>query len=527
MSSLYIPLRSCAALSAAVLLSSSTAWALPNLQTASDTDDDATITLKIPTQAIEGDTRTACEVRLVVRSTKVAFSPGDSVELGVWEDDPVGDDEVWGTVFQVTAAEISAGKVDRTFDCTGSFADDYNDELELYAEALVIKAGCGVWCSYDRPTTSNLDVARVADDDSEPNDSSSSPRPLTNPTLTNRVARNPDWWSITLPDGGDMELTVGYRVGEGRLTVALYGNDGSTKLASGVDSDSGTTVSASALAAGTYAVVVQPKQVSDPNFYDLALVLGGGGGGGGGGGSCTDGATQTIACGNCGTKTRSCTGGTWGDYGPCSGEGECTPDSDDNSVSCGICGYRSRTCSNTCQWIQGVCDDPCAESTAPLGDPCTSDGDCTTGMVCLGTPERPVFAGGYCSKVACTTDADCGELGLCGLVFGEAVCLRRCDSNNDCRQTYMCVPFEGEGACIPPCKNDGDCRDSEYPLCNTALGLCHDGQSDDGSGWSGEKPLDDASTPQSVERQGCAAAAPSWMSLAALGVLVALRRRRR
>jgi len=78
---------------------------------------------------------------------------------------------------------------------------------------------------------------------------------------------------------------------------------------------------------------------------------------------CTANSTQSLACGNCGTKTRTCAANclSWGAYGSCTGQGVCSPGSTD-SQACGWCGTKTRTCTSSCTWGsyggcegQGVC----------------------------------------------------------------------------------------------------------------------------------------------------------------------------
>ena len=70
---------------------------------------------------------------------------------------------------------------------------------------------------------------------------------------------------------------------------------------------------------------------------------------------CTPGATESAACGRCGTRTRTCDdGGRWLD-GPCAGEGECMP-GDTRSVPCGFCGAQASACDDACAWRDtGTC----------------------------------------------------------------------------------------------------------------------------------------------------------------------------
>ncbi|MBL8716393.1 MAG: hypothetical protein JNL79_10380 [Myxococcales bacterium] len=82
---------------------------------------------------------------------------------------------------------------------------------------------------------------------------------------------------------------------------------------------------------------------------------------------CTPGATDTAACGNCGTHARTCTGsGVWSVFGACSGEGVCAAGGS-RVVTCGKCGSRTESCSSTCAW----------DSSAA----CTGEGVCTPGEI--------------------------------------------------------------------------------------------------------------------------------------------------
>ncbi len=97
------------------------------------------------------------------------------------------------------------------------------------------------------------------------------------------------------------------------------------------------------------------------------------------GGQCSPGQndTQSQACGNCGTQTRSrsCTGGcTWGGWsawGACNGQGACAAGAT-QSQGCGNCGTQTRTCNGSCQWGGwGGCGGagPCAPgATQACGD---------------------------------------------------------------------------------------------------------------------------------------------------------------
>ncbi len=108
-------------------------------------------------------------------------------------------------------------------------------------------------------------------------------------------------------------------------------------------------------------------------------------------------------CGNCGSQTRTVTcdttTGQWktGDWGTCSGQGECAAGSTETK-SCGGIQYggnQVRTCSSTCQW--GTWKDNCYERTKV----CTWCGkDCGASVMADegGTISSSVSEGGSCSS---------------------------------------------------------------------------------------------------------------------------------
>ncbi|MDX9999888.1 MAG: glycoside hydrolase family 25 protein [Polyangia bacterium] len=65
---------------------------------------------------------------------------------------------------------------------------------------------------------------------------------------------------------------------------------------------------------------------------------------------CSVGQTQTQACGNCGTQTRTCLGSCqWGAWSTCQGQGVCRPGTTEQQ-SCCDCGSQARICGGDCQW---------------------------------------------------------------------------------------------------------------------------------------------------------------------------------
>ncbi|MEM1415382.1 MAG: vWA domain-containing protein [Myxococcota bacterium] len=74
---------------------------------------------------------------------------------------------------------------------------------------------------------------------------------------------------------------------------------------------------------------------------------------------------ETRACGNCGEQTRRCdVDGTWTEFGPCTGQGECAPRST-RMADCGNCGSQPLECTSSCEW----------EPT----EACSGEGECAPG----------------------------------------------------------------------------------------------------------------------------------------------------
>ncbi len=101
--------------------------------------------------------------------------------------------------------------------------------------------------------------------------------------------------------------------------------------------------------------------------------------------ACNPGQVQSQACGNCGTKTRTCSSnGQWSAWSTCQGQGVCSPGAK-QSRDCCDCGTQARTCTASCQWADwGSCSgpDPAGGSqSCDTGEP----GPCADGrMRCVG-----------------------------------------------------------------------------------------------------------------------------------------------
>lgn len=124
------------------------------LLTASDIDDDATLTLSIEDTLLEGVNQQWGTVRIQVTGVEVSIAAGDSVDLFVFEDDLIGDDLLWQDSFIVTAAEVSAQSVDRTLPLIFTpLPDGTGSTLEIFAEGDINKDQCGFLCTLDNPIT--------------------------------------------------------------------------------------------------------------------------------------------------------------------------------------------------------------------------------------------------------------------------------------------------------------------------------------------------------------------------------------
>jgi hypothetical protein len=119
---------------------------------------------------------------------------------------------------------------------------------------------------------------------------------------------------------------------------------------------------------------------------------------------CVPGSSETVDCGRCGRRLRTCdASGLWVD-GLCMNEGACVPGMT-GTQSCGLCGNQPVLCDDTCEWM------PTAT--------CGGEGSCVPGI-----------------RTSCTTT--CGST-------GSQTCTSTCTS----------------GACIPPSETcngrDDDC----------------------------------------------------------------------
>jgi hypothetical protein len=147
--------------------------------------------------------------------------------------------------------------------------------------------------------------------------------------------------------------------------------------------------------------------------------------------ACTGASTE--ACGWCGQRSRQCRAdGTWSDWGPCTGQGECQP-----GVFRSCAGAAAVQCGDDCAWPACPdCATDCAGRCAGAGDGCggTCPGNLCDGC-CDGTACLPGDDAGACGTWGaacrvCATGASCdgGTCAGCGRDAGEP---RGCGDGND------------------------------------------------------------------------------------------------
>jgi hypothetical protein len=221
-------------------------------------------------------------------------------------------------------------------------------------------------------------------------------------------------------------------------------------------------------------------------------------------GVCNPGEKQTQNCTG-GKQERSCNGNCqWDGWGECKLDGctegakEACYEGPNGTVGVGVCKAGEKTCH---AGVFGACenqvkpgiescanglDDDCdgktdkadteqcpPDSKAKIGEGCTTNSDCEDGFKCLMPPDYPLFKGGYCSKVDCSADGQCGDGGLCGHALGNDFCLAECDTD-PCRSGYVCARYGARKACTPKCKTNSDCIDAATPKCGST-GVCEEG----------------------------------------------------
>lgn len=366
------------------------AWALPGLGEARGDDRGGVVQLAVTTSAIRGDSRSGCFVQFTLTNERHELREGDTVTLTVLEDDALFNDTLWETEFDLTAQEAADQNVARAFDCGyATQGDDFGENIEIFARADVSLDSCGLLCNAPDPASPAVEVLIVDDDDAEEDDTADTAVAIPLGVTADRVARDFDWFDVTLQQRGRIQATLDHRPGEGRLDMVLFDADG-VQIAAAADGETGAAIRSESLAPGSYQLRVNHREGTDFNFFDLELELVADA-------DCDPGATESSECGQCGSRDRTCgDDGAWGPWGECMDEGECAP-GDRRMVQCGRCGLQVDTCTGMCAWSAGDCMD---EGECDPG--ATEDERCDDGGIRFRTCDDSCGWGAFGECAECT-----------------------------------------------------------------------------------------------------------------------------
>jgi hypothetical protein len=139
--------------------------------------------------------------------------------------------------------------------------------------------------------------------------------------------------------------------------------------------------------------------------------------------------SASEACGDCGTRTRSCRNGRWLEWSLCTGERMCAPSS---SQACGSDG--SQTCNSDCTWMD------CAGQSC-MGPAVRACGNC-------GTQRRSCGNGAWSEWSACSDSGACvpGDAQSCG-ANGMQACGGNCQWGACGDQACAGAPSQACGHC--------------------------------------------------------------------------------
>jgi hypothetical protein len=557
------------------LLFGGSLWARPTTVSVEKTQDDATISLTMEDEFILDDQRLFCKIHVVVVGEYREFEEGDTVTVRLLEDDipliQTGDDLLWEVEETITADHVASQRFEQSYDCSVVAAEDLIGGLEIYAQVKVDKESCDLFsfspCQQDEPSTSNISMSQIEDDNAEEDDDQSSAVLLSNQGPSDRVARDADWLKVEYMRPIELTARLTSNLQGGPLSLILFDEMGMEVVQALEESETELRISSQALIPGQYFLQVLPLNEGDFNFYDLEI-----------GESdlqtnCAPGFEETRPCGLCGQEKRLCTqDGEWEMWGQCENEGECTPGMEEVR-SCEEEGTQSRSCNEMCQWTSysdcvlcedgateecysgpeanrgiGIClvgtrtcrrggwgscqgdkwpdlsencsdglDNDCdgltdqmdSDCVGGLGAPCQVSEQCASPYQCLGSP----FTDGYCGLSSCDNCTD----GVCARALGGQYCLQACESRLTCRQGYVCesVGIEANAlACVPPCTSNDDCAVGE--LCDQFI--CKT------SGMGGTTPPSTPNQTTKPAEEGCqtqSSSSPLWfVGIFILGLII-------
>jgi len=186
--------------------------------------------------------------------------------------------------------------------------------------------------------------------------------------------------------------------------------------------------------------------------------------------TCTPGAKQYKACGNCGKRKRTCSSSChWGSWGSCYNQGECAVGAK-KYANCGNCGKKKSTCSSTCHWGSwGSCysQGECAVGAKKY----TDCGNCgkrkkTCSSSCSWGSWGSCYNQGECSPGS-KKDSSCGNCGI-----QKKVCDDSCSWNNlgNCNNQGECAAgsIKTENCCDCGTRNkrcDSSCKWNNWSEC--------------------------------------------------------------
>ncbi len=141
------------------VLSGGVSRAAATTQSVSYTYESLTFTLKVPTQA-QVNAKTTCELDLTLTGSDYAFTASDSIDVGVYTDGGVfSSTTIFSSTLTPTAAEVSAHKIQRTIDCSGTFGTTTGDSVSVYAS---VETGLGGFFDDENGESDDLTVQIVA-----------------------------------------------------------------------------------------------------------------------------------------------------------------------------------------------------------------------------------------------------------------------------------------------------------------------------------------------------------------------------
>ena len=312
--------------------------ALPTFSTDEGSNDRISVTLSTNDRNIHDDAESYCGVRI---SGSGNLRSGEEITVKVWYNDVLSF-EAEGTV---SSSEGSSDSLTRFYDCSGNFGTASTYEVRAYVK---VEDNCTLLCYHDEVDDLKVYSSGVFDD-LENNNSPTNATELTD-EIIEYISRTDDYFSFTLTDDSDVDITVYSYASEGELDVAVYQDTGLDEL---LELEQRDVISFyepfyfESLDPGTYYVTVSPLFPQDYNFFEInyqAFATGQ---------DCSSGEEETRVCGNCGSQTRVCNSeGAWSAWSPCDiPEGNCEPGAERSSLCDDDVSNQEELCSVSCAWL--------------------------------------------------------------------------------------------------------------------------------------------------------------------------------